>query len=71
MSPIENGKSFESAKKARTDGSVKNNVLQHDIECSSVSEAAGIVVNGAINGWTYWKNKDGDMIDVYRKKKTQ
>lgn len=45
-----------------------NNVLLDDIECSSPSMAAALVVGGPANGWVSWKNKENQPIDIYRKK---
>lgn len=36
-------------------------------ECSP-SFAGSIVMNQSINGWTDWKDKDGNPVDIYRKK---
>ena len=36
-------------------------------ECSP-SFAGSIVMNQSNNGWTDWKNKDGNPVDIYRKK---
>lgn len=42
--------------------------LLEDIECSSPSMAAALVVGRSSNGWTCWKNSDNQLIDIYRKK---
>ena len=39
-----------------------------DINCSSPSSAGWIVIGRSNNGWTEWKDKYGQVIDVYRKK---
>ena len=36
-------------------------------ECSP-SFVGSIVMNQSINGWTDWKDKDGNPVDIYRKK---
>lgn len=36
-------------------------------ECSP-SFAGDLVMNQSINGWTDWKDKDGNSVDIYRKK---
>ena len=37
-------------------------------ECSP-SFAGNVVINGACDGWEEWKNKKGERITIYRKKK--
>ncbi|MBQ1847824.1 MAG: DUF4357 domain-containing protein, partial [Clostridia bacterium] len=34
----------------------------------SPSFAGSIVMNKSNNGWTNWKDKDGNPVDIYRKK---
>lgn len=46
---------------------VNSNLLE-DVICSSPSMAAALVVGQAANGWTSWRNENGQEIDVYRKK---
>lgn len=48
---------------------VINNVLQEDYVFTSPSTAAYLVVGKNINGWTDWKNKTGEVIDIYRNKR--
>ena len=48
---------------------VKDDVLQKDVEVSSPSAAAAILLYGNANGWSNWKTKDGKPIDIYRNKK--
>lgn len=43
-----------------------NGLLIEDIECSSPSMAAALVVGQAANGWTSWKNTNNQLIDIYR-----
>lgn len=45
-------------------------VLLEDIELGerSPSFAGVIVMNQSNNGWTDWKDKDGNPVDIYRKK---
>ncbi len=45
-----------------------NNILQNDLTCTSPSNAARVVRGKNQNGWLAWKNKDGNPIDIYRKK---
>ena len=47
---------------------VIDNVLQNDEIFNSPSTAAYLVVGKNTNGWTDWKNKEGDPIEIYRKK---
>lgn len=42
-------------------------ILLEDVECSSPSMAAALVVGQAANGWKSWKNKNNKSIDEYRK----
>ncbi|SUU93302.1 T5orf172 domain [Anaerococcus octavius] len=48
---------------------VINNVLQEDYVFTSPSTAAYLVVGKNTNGWTDWKNKTGEVIDIYRNKR--
>ena len=41
-------------------------VLLEDVECSSPSMASAVVIGRRDNGWTSWKNKQNQYIDVYR-----
>ena len=47
---------------------VINNVLKDDHIFTSPSTAAYLVVGKNTNGWTDWKNENGEFIDIYRKK---
>lgn len=58
---------YERNKMFFTDLKINNNVLAEDKEFGSVSTAACIVRGGATNGWDYWKNSDGQFINIYRK----
>ena len=42
-------------------------ILLEDVECSSPSMAAALVVGQAANGWKSWKNKNNKSIDEYKK----
>ena len=53
---------------ARDLASKTGNILNEDIECDSVSMAAAIVCGSNQNGWTRWKDSNGNLIDSYRKK---
>ena len=59
-------KSLRSWMKIRETLKVEGNVLQQDLECSSISMAAAIVTGHNQNGWTIWKNSKNEFIDVYR-----
>lgn len=48
-----------------------NDTLLEDIECSAPSMAAALVVGRAANGWTSWKNIEGQYIDIYRKREIE
>lgn len=47
-----------------------NGKLLEDVELGicSPSFAGNVVINQACNGWTEWKDKDGNSVDIYRKK---
>lgn len=45
-----------------------DNKTEIDFECSSPSMAAAIVLGHRANGWKTWKNKDGQLLDIYRHK---
>lgn len=47
---------------------IKPCVLEFDLICSSVSIAVNYVCGHEKNGWKAWKDKDGNFIDIYRKK---
>lgn len=47
---------------------IENGVLVEDLICNSPSMAAWILVGKNANGWINWKNKNGEPIDIYRKK---
>ena len=46
-----------------------NGILLEDFDLGNCSPslAGEIVMKQSINGWTEWKTKDGDPIDIYRK----
>lgn len=57
------------AKQVRADLSLDNNgLLLEDFELGdcSPSHAGTVVMNQSNNGWTDWKNANGDPVDVYR-----
>ena len=41
-------------------------ILLKDVECSSPSMAAALVVGQSANGWTSWKNTSNQLINIYR-----
>lgn len=51
---------------ARDEAPKENNILLVDVHCDSVSMAAAIVCGSNQNGWTKWKDKNGNYIDKYR-----
>ncbi len=53
---------------ARKSAPIVNDVLQDDITVNSPSTAGWIVLGKANNGWTTWKDENGNPIDIYRKK---
>ena len=54
---------------ARLTAKIENGKFVEDIECNSPSTAGRIITGLSCNGWLCWKNKDGDFIDVYRKRR--
>lgn len=56
------------APEARRDAQIKGDILLEDVSTNSPSTAGWIVLGFANNGWHLWKNKNGDIIDIYRKK---
>ena len=57
--------SWMNQRKALGDGSV---TLDCDVDCTSVSVAGYFVCGHEVNGWSVWKNGNGEAIDVYRQK---
>ncbi|MGM9813924.1 MAG: DUF4357 domain-containing protein [Candidatus Enteromonas sp.] len=45
---------------------IKDGYLLDDFACSSPSMAAALVVGQNRNGWSYWKDASGKVIDVFR-----
>lgn len=56
-------------KNIRTSLKTNGNITVEDFEATSPSMAAAIILGYNSNGWTIWKNSDGDFIDVYRPRK--
>jgi hypothetical protein len=50
----------------RKNASIIDNILMDDVACNSPSMAAIIALGRRANGWTLWKDKDGNPIDIYR-----
>lgn len=46
---------------------VKDEKLLEDIICDSLSMAAGVVSGAHNDGWKVWKDKDGNLVNKYRK----
>lgn len=44
----------------------ENHVLQEDVPCKSVSQAAYLVIGTSKNGWEAWVDKDGESIQKYK-----
>ncbi len=53
---------------ARRTAPIVDGILQDDTPVNSPSTAGWIVLGKANNGWTTWKDKRGNPIDVYRKR---
>lgn len=56
------------APEARRLAVIKENILLEDIATSSPSTAGWVIIGCSNNGWLMWKDKDGNPIDIYRKK---
>ncbi len=50
----------------RNNAGIINNKLQEDVVVTSPSGAASFIIGAAVNGWIYWKTKDGKAIDAFR-----
>lgn len=53
---------------SRKNAPIENHVLQEDIICESPSQAGFIILGRTNNGWSEWKDADGNKIDTYRDK---
>jgi hypothetical protein len=53
----------------RNNSRIVNDVLEEDVAFTSLSVASAFVVFASTNGWTDWKNKQGQPVDIYRPKK--
>lgn len=53
---------------ARRNAPISNNVLMEDVVAKSPTTAAWIVLGKRNNGWLMWRDKDGNLLDIYRKK---
>ena len=42
-------------------------ILLEDVECSSPSMAAALVVGQSANGWMSWRDNNNKLIDEYRR----
>ncbi|WP_289220527.1 GIY-YIG nuclease family protein [Ileibacterium valens] len=47
---------------------IKDNKLQADLKCSSISTAGTIAVGKSVNGWIVWKDESGKPVDQFRAK---
>ena len=57
---------FDAVRIKRESANIINDTLQEDIVFKSPSGAAEFITGGSANGWTVWKTKDGQAIDIYR-----
>ncbi|HHU53894.1 MAG TPA: DUF4357 domain-containing protein [Clostridiaceae bacterium] len=55
----------------RKNARIQNNVLLEDVVCSSPSSAGWLVIGRSNNGWTEWKDANGQVIDIFRNKSAQ
>lgn len=65
--PARKGFASEIRKNAR----IQNNVLLEDVIADTPSSAGNIVLGRSNNGWAEWKDKNGQPIDIYRKKENE
>lgn len=56
------------ANELRKSAVIKNGILIEDIVCKSPYAAATLVRGLSTNGWTAWKNEEGETLDIFRKK---
>lgn len=68
LSPTEVGKLADNIRSIRHSNLVKDYITQEDVSFMAPSAASDLVIGAPSNGWIYWKNKDGDSIDIYRNK---
>ncbi|MBS4769770.1 DUF4357 domain-containing protein [Carnobacteriaceae bacterium zg-ZUI240] len=50
----------------RKNAKIKDNILQEDIVCMNPSSAGWIVIGKSNNGWTEWKDLQGNSIAKYK-----
>lgn len=50
---------------------IVNNILQEDVYCPSPSTAGWVALGKSNNGWTEWRNENGDALDIYRHGKSK
>lgn len=53
---------------ARRMAVIRDNILLEDVVTNSPTTAAWIILGNRVNGWMVWKDKDGNLIDIYRNK---
>ena len=53
---------------ARQSAIIKDDILQEDVDCNSPSTATWIPMGRGYNGWEIWKDKNGNPLDIQRKK---
>lgn len=51
----------------RNNTPIENGKLLEDVVMNSPSACGEFIVGASCNGWTNWKTKDGQAIDIYRK----
>lgn len=68
ISPTEAERLADNIRSIRHSNAVKDYVTQEDVTFMAPSAASDFVTGGPSNGWVNWKNKDGDLIDIYRNK---
>lgn len=58
-----------SIEEIRNNAQIVDGILQKDIETNSPSACLMIAIAMSCNGWSEWKNSNGEPIDIYRHKK--
>ncbi len=59
---------YDYAENLRKTAVIKKDILMKDKVCDSPSAAAILVRGLSTNGWTTWKNEEGEILDIFRKK---
>ena len=58
----------EGIREARLANLDEDGIVMDDVTFNSPSSAGCFITGASCNGWTTWKNKKGQLIDIYRSK---